>query len=340
MTAHLELTASGAADTGRVEAPSAWRLRAREAAAVSPPGQAARVGVIRNPRARRSRTGVATAAAAGALFAEPRTPQELADALQAFARRGLDLLVVDGGDGTVREILSLAPEVFGERLPRLAVLASGTTNVLAADLGTGPGWSLAAAIAWSSTAIRTPVEVRRLDAPAPLRRGFMFGAGVYVEAVRLSQRARHTRGLGGAVVVGAALAGAGARTALGSRDGGLRAGVAMRLQHGREAAREEARFLLLATTLERLPLGVKPFGPNRAGMKVLDVAGSPRRLRSALPLLLAGRDRPWLAEAGYRRTEPESLHVALHTPYVLDGEEFEGGELVLTRGAPITFVVP
>ncbi len=280
--------------------------------------------------------GVAIAPAPGVLVAEPGTPAELAEALRAFARHGLDLLVVDGGDGTVREVLGLAPEAFGDGLPRMAVLASGTTNVLATDLGAGPGWSLADAIASPRTVVRAPVEVRRLDAPEPLRRGFVFGAGAYVEAVRLSRRAHHTRGLGRVVVVSAALAGAGARTAIGGRKSALRAGVSMRVQHGRE----EARFLLLASTLERLPLGVKPFGPRRAGLKVLDVAGSPRRLRFALPLLLAGRDRPWLAEAGYRRADPERLHVVLRTPYVLDGEEFEGGDLVLTRGAPITFVVP
>ncbi|MBE7216895.1 MAG: diacylglycerol kinase [Caulobacteraceae bacterium] len=310
---------------------------AQAAAAAARP---ARVGVIRNPQARRHRVGAPPARPAGVRVEEPRSREALAAALRGFASEGLDLLVVDGGDGTVREVLGLAPEAFGGGPPRIAVLPSGTTNVLAADLGARPGWSLAAAMASPRSALRTPLEVRRSDKAEPLRRGFIFGAGVYVEAVRLAERARRSRAVGGAALVGAALAQMGARTALGGREGAWRAGVRMRLRHGKEQAREEARFLLLASTLARMPLGVKPFGPPREGLKVLDVAGAPRRLRWALPLLLSGADRPWLAGAGYRRADPDRLEVTLRTPYVLDGDEFEGGDLVLTPGAPLEFAVP
>ena len=337
MKALLELTGSGPARTGALRLRRGWGWSAP--AEVTAPPPAARVGVIRNPLARRNRGARPHPPAPGVSVAEPRSQQALAEALTAFADGGLDLLVVDGGDGTVRDVLGLAPEMFGAKLPRIAVLASGTTNALAADLGAGPGWSLAAAMASRRTTVRAPVEVLRLDSPGSVHRGFVFGAGAYVEAMRLAHRVRQARTFGG-LTVGATLAGAFAHTALAGREGAWRTGVSMRLQHRGEATRHEARFLLLVSTLERLPLGMKPFGPPRPGLKVLDVAGAPRRLRWALPTLLAGREKAWLAAAGYRRTDADRLHVGLHTPYVLDGEEFEGGELLISRGAPITFVVP
>ncbi len=300
------------------------------------------MGVIRNPRAHRLR-GAAPPGGSGPHVVEPRSREEVADVLRGFAAAGIVRVVVEGGDGTVREVVGAAPEAFAGRPLELAVVPAGKTNALALDLGARPGWTAAAAAASSRTQVRAPLELRRPHEAGPPQRGFVFGAGVFVEAVRLAQRAHRAR-LFGALAVGAALGGAGARTALGGPVGSWRTGVALHLRRGEEAdleeGRDETRFLLLASTLERLPLGMRPFGPPRPGLKVLDVAGSPARLRAALPLILSGRDRPWLAAAGYRRLDVERLHLVLHTPYVLDGEEFAGGELLLTRGAPLTFVTP
>ena len=69
-----------------------------------------------------------------------------------LARDGLDLLVIDGGDGTVRDVISLLPHTFGEAPPLLAVLPSGKTNVLAIDLGTPGAWRLEQALAAALTA--------------------------------------------------------------------------------------------------------------------------------------------------------------------------------------------
>lgn len=301
------------------------------------------MGVIRNPRAHRLRGVVRPADGPSLMVAEPRSRGELAAALRGFAAAGVVRVVVEGGDGTVRDVVGAAPEAFEGRPLELAVVPVGKTNALAHDLGARPGWTVAAAVASPRTRVRSPIEIGRADGTGPLQRGFVFGAGVFVGAIRLAQRAHRARLFGG-LAVGAALGGAGARTALGGRTGPWRSGVALRVRPDAASSIEEGwddtRFLLLASTLERLPLGVRPFGPPRPGLKVLEVAGSPARLRAALPLILSGRDRPWLAAAGYRRLDVERLHLGLHTPYVLDGEEFAGGELLLSRGAPLTFVTP
>jgi diacylglycerol kinase (ATP) len=72
----------------------------------------------------------------------------------------------------------------------------------------------------------------------------------------------------------------------------------------------------------------------------LRIDASPRRLVAALPALLGGTDRGWLASAGYHREDAERIDVTLNSGFILDGEMFEGGEISLRQGAAITFVVP
>lgn len=103
---------------------------------------------------------------------------------------------------------------------------------------------------------------------------------------------------------------------------------------------ERARFLLLASTLKRLPLGVKPFGAPREGLKVLTVEAPPRRFARALPILLRGGDAPWLAQAGYRRRDLTAFDVTGPGDFVLDGEIYPGGRLTVRQGRELEFVIP
>ena len=298
-----------------------------------------RAGVIRNPRAHAHRRGRPAPAPCDAPVAEPTSPEALHGVLAAWARAGVERLVVDGGDGTVRNVLGALPEAFGGRRVELAVLPSGKTNALAHDLGAQRGWSVGAALRATGAAVRSPVEVSRRDGGAPVRRGFVFGAGAFTDAVAMTQHL-HAAGLVGGLAVGGALAASAVRALWGPASDPWRAGRPMRLGREGEAPDEVPRLLLLVSTLERLPMGLRPFGPPRPGMKVLDVAAPPRRLAAALPLVLSGRDRPWLAQAGYRRGEADVLRLQTSAPFILDGEVFEGGDLELRRGPPVSFVVP
>jgi hypothetical protein len=107
-----------------------------------------RVGVVRNPmsHANIGRTDDESTPDA-VLLVEPATPEALEQDLQAFAQCGVNLLVIDGGDGTIRDVLSLAATIFGEAMPLIALVPSGKTNVLAIDLGVPRDWTLAKAMA-------------------------------------------------------------------------------------------------------------------------------------------------------------------------------------------------
>jgi hypothetical protein len=302
-----------------------------------------RAGVIHNPKSRHNRGAPAPVGSDAVLVEAPRGRQALDETLARFAAEKVDLLVLDGGDGTVREVLTRAPRHFRAGMPALAVLPSGKTNALAFDLGAPPGWSIKAALQCAREGrfhTRRPMEVFRAGDSAPLVRGFIFGAGAFVRATDLAQRT-HSLGAFEEVAVGLTLGVAVFRTLFGGPRSGWRAGEPMRIALGEAPAHAGDVFLLLASTLERLPLGVQPLGPpDRGRMRSLAVEAPPRRLLSALPKLLSGTETPWLAEAGYHQSVDERIDMALDTSFVLDGETFPGGELSLRLGAPLQFVTP
>ncbi|MDF0487905.1 acylglycerol kinase family protein [Sphingomonas sp. H39-1-10] len=302
------------------------------------------VGIIFNRKAHRNlRHAQASPEVARALdWAFPHTEQDLREALARFADRGIDVLAVDGGDGTIRDVLSIAPAYFRDRLPRIAIVPSGKTNALALDLGIPITWSLAdalGAIPLGHVKQRSPLEVRHAAAATPHLRGFLFGAGAFVQATEIAQ---DVHGLGGfrGVAVGLSLAAAIAQTVFGKADNRWRRGlnVGVTLEDGMRI--ERPFYLILGSTLKRLPLGLRPFGHERAGLKVLGVDAPPRHLLATLPALLAGSEAQWLQRFGYHRCTTSSIRLQFDADFVLDGETYPGGDVVLTRGGLIDFVVP
>lgn len=300
-----------------------------------------RAGVIWNPNSRHNIGRQGPMAANGVHIAAPENMDELTESLEDFAKTGLDLLVIDGGDGAVREVMSRAPEAFGDRMPRFAVLPSGKTNALALDLGAPRDWRLQGALnaaRHNRTVIRRPFEIVRPGMTVPERRGFIFGAGAFVPATHLAQKT-HKAGAFGNVAVGLTMLGATVRTLSGGTTDPWSAGEMVRLELPGVSERA-CRFLVMASTLHRLPLGLRPFGKPREGLKVLVVEAPPKRLMSALPIISGGRDAPWLEASGYHRRDVDRLPMHLDGEFVLDGEPYPGGELTLRLGPLIEFVAP
>lgn len=316
-----------------------------------------RVGVLRNPRSHGNRRGTPAlndtgiSASADIQLAEPARREDIEAALRGFAERGIDLLVVDGGDGTIRDVLSAGLSVWGDRFPALAVLARGKTNALAIDLRIGREWTVADAVAaWRRGRFDTlrPLVVAR---PAPESRpvaGFILGAGAFTRGIAAAQDA-HRLGAFGNLAVALTMGWGLLQIFLGGGRSAWRRGTAMALDlQGPDAAGarlpdigERHRVLLAATTLRRLPLGLRPFGPPGDGMKVLLLERPRRRLLLAVPAVLAGWRSAWLERAGLWRGRAEGLTLLLRDEgFVLDGETYPPGRYSVTLGAPLRFVVP
>jgi diacylglycerol kinase family enzyme len=306
-----------------------------------------RVGIISNSRSHRNRVRGAEAAVVPAdtpnlLYRGPRTLPALAHALREFRDAGVELLIVDGGDGTVRDVLTCAHSIFEGAMPRLAVVPSGKTNALALDLGIPPEWTVQDALhASASGTVRTraSVEILRGDAKEPELCGFLFGAGAFVRATELAQRT-HKAGAFNSFAVGISLFWGVAQTLFGGRDNDWRAGEPVRLQLDQGPAVDKTLYILFSSTLERLPLKVKPFGRVRPGLKMLTVDAPPLKMARAVPALLRGSEAAWLKKAGYHRDDVSSFTITLDGGFILDGELYEGGTVTVRQGAPLEFVTP
>jgi diacylglycerol kinase (ATP) len=304
-----------------------------------------RTGIIWNPKSRRNQgAGGPPTSPPGVLTAVAAEPEALVLTLARFASGGVELIVIDGGDGTIREVVSRIPEAFGARRPRLTLLPTGKTNALALDLGIPHGWTLEDALAAAGRAerpvkVRRPLEVVRAGAASPELRGFVFGTGAFVRGTELAKRP-HGLGVIDNLAVALTFVDATAATLFGGARAGWRAGEPMQLALGDRPGHDAARFLVLASTLKRMPLGLKPFGTPRDGLKLLAVAAPPKRLHAALPILLAGRDANWLAAAGYERADVEEFHLSWAGEFVLDGEAYPGGDLTVRAGQALEFVAP
>lgn len=299
-----------------------------------------RAGLIWNQHSHRNRGAGRAPLPEDVVDIVPEEPSHLMAGLRRLAAEGVELVVVDGGDGTVREVLTRLPEAFEGRIPRLAVLPNGKTNALALDiespLGTTLEDILASVEAGRPTKRRQCLEVVR--AGQVERRGFLFGVGAFVRATKLAQK-NHGRGFFDDAAVGMTMAGGLARTVLGGAGDRWRRGEHARLSIG--AAAEERRwFLLMASTFKRFPLGFKPYGEPREGLKLLSVEAPPKRLLRALPRIIKGTDTEWLAASGYHRHEITSFDISFDGDFVLDGEPYKGGDLTVRRGPSLEFVIP
>lgn len=318
------------------------------------PGASARVdpliGLIRNPRSHRSREHRPLPTGRFRLLAEaPSRRSELAAVLERFADLQIDYLAIDGGDGTVRDILTCGAGVFGDCWPDLILLPGGKTNALAHDLGLPARWKLAdalAAIGRGGRAQRAPLVVAGRDMPDSRVQGFVFGAGVYTAAIGLGQSA-HQRGAFGALAVATTTMWSAWQALTGAADNIWRRGTPMRLRDGagRDLPRSDLgeadeRYLVFASTLQRFPAGLRPFQGigGRLRLAVLDHAGWGAMLR--LPRLLAGHVGRNPARFGVHRFGLDRIEIDLGDSFILDGEAFPAGSYTLSLGPKLRFVVP
>lgn len=341
----------------RVDPAAKPRVRSRRVRDV---GQAPTVGVIYNPRSHRN---------LGADFdcglcphvhiAQPRARAQLPAALAEFAERGIDLLVINGGDGTVRDVLTCGQAIFGDDWPAIAVLPKGKTNALSFDLGVPDDWSLQDAIDAldrGQSVRRRPITISSLgaDGEEPGQTlafsrvaGFILGAGAFTKATRAGQSA-HKLGAFDSMVVAITGVWALLQSLFAGRGNAWRKGARMRIGlgtadapmahsgHGDPAMRQ----LLFASTLEKLPAGIKPFGPLRSGLKLVVLDQISRRTTALVPLALLGKLRRGLRQRGIHQIAASQFSLSIEDQFILDGEAFPAGDYRIAQGPELAFVTP
>jgi diacylglycerol kinase family enzyme len=246
---------------------------------------------------------------------------------------GVDVLALFGGDGTMQLTLSqLLRQVAPTALPPIAILPFGTTNMNAGNLNRARSRSAAAAsLARMLEAGQLDCRERclvRVSGAAAEQYGFFFGIGVIADVVaRWSDERKPgatTNQLRSAWAMVSGLRAANARHPI-VLDG-----------------ESHSIYGLLATTLDRLLFGSRPFwGEARSGdLRLTWVsADAPGLLRHA-PALLRGDPR-LAGEPGYQSLARERATLKLDGPFILDGEVYRptDGRLAIECTAPLRWVM-
>ena len=69
-------------------------------------------------------------------FCVPNSISDLPDIIRELRRKGLTVLCIDGGDGTVHQVVNALFQVYGNDLwPQIALLKGGTMNNIARNVG-------------------------------------------------------------------------------------------------------------------------------------------------------------------------------------------------------------
>jgi len=278
--------------------------------------------------------------------------EQIGRAFQTIARVDPVVIVINGGDGTVQASLTelYQGEHFKGRVPPIAVLPNGKTNLIALDLGIhgDPIRALERIVAIAKAGVDDHVVARELIALSdgqvgsrPVLGMFLGGAGLadymlycrnQIYPLGLSNGLSHF--ITAMAVLVSLLFGISARFLPPSskpvsisliRDGQL-----------------VGRFsVLIVTTLERLLLGVQPGDSRRGNMKLMAVDQN-------LPALLRLMWASIFKRVGKRQMQ--GIHLEQgdtiriegnHSSVILDGELFEASEgkpIVLRSTQPVPFL--
>jgi hypothetical protein len=296
-----------------------------------------KIGLISNPRSQRNRRGLdeidtVVARAPDVIHVATGGRELLDDVLAEFARQGVRVLLISGGDGTVQTVLTRLFEApLFERTPYLAILPRGMANTTAADVGLRgrPAEALARLIAVSRDGTiaehaveRRILRVENVQGAGP-QRGMMFGAGAIPDVIDFCCREMYARGLKGKLGMSVALAGLLLGAVLGRRGNGVvrRHAIGVALDGGLEKRTD--RLLVLATTLDRLMLGSRPFwNSDRQPIRYTSIAYPPERLVRSAPKVLYGWRRQTLRPEVYHSRGAWRIAVRADAPFTVDGEMF------------------
>ena len=256
---------------------------------------------------------------------------DLRSVLQEFSARKIEILVVNGGDGTISAVLTeiYEHEIF-EHIPVIAILPGGTSNTIAGDVGL-KGDRVAALQRLVDTVTASTVEahiqIRPLlsvhyDPARPAVVGMFFGTAAICDAISLRRRIFPQKWIPDALAGALTLAAVLANVVVGRIEKVL-PGRPIEIVSDGETS-DGTFSLLMVTTLERIFLRSKPFWGTRNGQLRMTAIESPAPgLARHAYRLLYGRDKADLPSDFYQSVNANRIELKMRCPFNLDGELFQ-----------------
>lgn len=275
---------------------------------------------------------------------------QISDAMRAIARVKPQVLVVNGGDGTVQAVLTelYNGRHFGAAPPPIAVLPNGKTNLIALDLGASgdPLAALSRIVDLAKGDLAPHLVQRELialsegeGAERPVMGMFLGGAGL-ADVILYCRHRIYPLGLPNTLSHVLAAAAALFTFIFGFHARFLPPSPSpVTVSLIRDGRYSQRLALLIVTTLEKLLLGTRPSGSG--GLKLMAIDQTPGALLRALAVSLFG---------GFGRRKVDGVHFGQgdmiriegeRASVILDGEEFHataGRPIVLRSTAPIPFI--
>jgi hypothetical protein len=315
-----------------------------------------RIAVLNNLRAGRNDAEVSRVLSLlrsypDVLHIETDRAHALPEALAEIARQNVNLLVVNGGDGTLQFALTeiLASGEF-ERIPMIAPLRGGRTNMTALDLGAhrNPVKGLRGMLEdvragrLAERIVERPVLRLETMKGRDCQYGMFFGAGMIERAIGLTHRlfpSGKSQGVLGATLVTLGLC---ARVAMRDTNGVVVPDKIGVLVNGEMIPHGEF-YLAIASSLDRLFMKINPFwGQGDGGVRFTTMASTAKDMRSGIPGILRGKPKAFVTpENGYTSSNADKVELRLSCGFTIDGEVFEpvNDEVVtITADRRVTFV--
>ncbi len=296
------------------------------------------VGLICNPNSGRNQQQLAAIEAAigqcaNIVYVPTASEDDIPAAITRFAQANIDVLAINGGDGTVAHVLThlLRSRAF-ETLPGLVLLPGGTTNMNVGDVGI-PGKiqdAIHKLIRWSQgelpdleTRSRPILQIQPGDSGQPLY-GMIFGTGAIIQAIEYWHASVKQKGFRNEFSSGLALL----RTVWGliRRDPRFARPLPLDIRFsdasGNARHIQQENMMMFVSCMPRVFLGFTPFwGTGDGALRMTIVRDRAERFLCTLPAFLRGRpNRRLTVAAGYESHNVNSLTIAMTGAYTLDGE--------------------
>jgi diacylglycerol kinase (ATP) len=310
------------------------------------------IGIVNNPRSRRNLRRpdlvqrLAQLVDGDGEVADATTLDELDRAIERFRAAGIDVLGVNGGDGTGHVVLTAIARAWGRApLPKLLLLRGGAMNTVAHGHGIhgGADQILGEVLARRRAGIPLRTVERdllRVEADGgPARHGFIFGTGVVVTFLEAYYRSRRPSPLTAAALlaraIGSALVGGRLAAALTRRE-------RLRVSTDGEEWLDQSYLAVAAGATPDIGFGFKAFSrcAEQPGFfHAVGVTGTAAQLALAAPRIHAGR--PWRRRIATDEVARELVIEGDGPRFTVDGDIYQAQRVIrVATGPAIEVVVP
>ncbi len=311
------------------------------------------IGIVTNPHSRRNRRYPERMRRLGYMLGQHDTYEltnrieDVTDVAREFKQNGIDILGLNGGDGTNHVTLSTFIEVYGDDpLPKIALLRGGTMNTVSDGIGIkgNPPRLLANLVEKYYTGQpfeTTERDILKVTDDTGTRYGFIFGNGIVSNFLELYYGTGNPSPTTAAVLLAKGLASI--PTGGGELTDKLFRPFRARIEMDNTVWPVRDYSAVIASTQDQIGLGFRPFircQERKNAFHLLGVTADPMGVAQAFPRLRMGlpvdkEDFPDAvsSRAVFRSDVPIS--------YTIDGDMHtaEGGVVTLETGPRLEIII-